>query len=123
MTLVRDIGAGLGTVGGSLIARAACAGLPCPVVSVDLASGRRTTLAAGAFAAAIGGLAGDRLVVETAADQVAVVDLTGAGDDHVDWARSAARQGIDRSRGRRGWTGHRPPGATRLDRGQGDPPA
>ena len=79
VTLVRDIGAGLGTVGGSLIARAACAGLPCPVVSVDLASGRRTTLAAGAFAGAIGGRAGDRLVVETAADQVAVVDLTGAG--------------------------------------------
>ncbi len=79
VTLVRDIGAGLGTVGGSLIARAACNGLPCPVISVDLASGRRTTLAAGAFAAAIGGRAGDRLVVETARDEVAVVTLSGAG--------------------------------------------
>jgi hypothetical protein len=79
VTLVRDIGAGLGTVAGSLIARAACAGLPCPIVSVDLASGRRTTLAAEAFAAAIGGLAGDRLVVEATGDGVTVVELTGAG--------------------------------------------
>lgn len=79
MTLVRDVGAGLGTVGGSLIARAACAGLPCPVVSVDLASGRRATLAERAFAVAIGGLAGDRLVVETGRDEISVVDLVGTG--------------------------------------------
>jgi hypothetical protein len=78
VTLVSDVGTGLGTAGDVLIARAACAGLPCPVVSVDLASGHRVTLAARAFAAAIGGLAGDRLVVETGRDQVAVIGLAGA---------------------------------------------
>ncbi len=79
VTLVREVGAGLGTIGETLIAREACRGLPCPVVSVDLASGHRAILAAQAYAAAIGGRAGDRLVVETAGDQVAVVELTGAG--------------------------------------------
>lgn len=79
VTLVRDIGAGLGTVSGSLVARAACAGLPCPIVAVDLGSGRRTTLVDAAFGAAIGGRTGDRLVAETAGGQVLVVGLAGAG--------------------------------------------
>jgi hypothetical protein len=77
VSLVRDIGTGLGTAGGLLVARAACAGLPCPVVAVDLASGHRTTLAPQAFAAALGGLTGDQLVVEMARDRVAVIGLTG----------------------------------------------
>ena len=79
VTLVREVGTGLGTIGETLIAREACPGLPCPVVSVDLASGRRSILAAWVFAAAIGGRAGDRLVVETAGDRFAVVELAGAG--------------------------------------------
>ncbi len=79
VTLVREVGAGLGTAAGSLVARAACAGLPCPIVAVDLASGRRTTLVVEAFAAAVGGRAGDRLVVEAAGSQVVVMGLAGAG--------------------------------------------
>jgi hypothetical protein len=75
VALVRGTGPGLGATGGSVVVRAACPGLPCPVEAVDLATGRRATLAEGAGVAALGGPAGADLVYEAAGDRVAVLGI------------------------------------------------
>ena len=72
---VRGTGRGLGVTGGSVIVRAACPGLPCPVEAIDLATGQRTTLAGDAGAAVLGGPAGTDLVFEAAGDRVAVLEV------------------------------------------------
>ena len=71
----RGTGQGLGVTGGSVVTRAACAGFPCPVESIDLATGRRTTLAEQAGAALLGGPAGTILVYEAAGGRVAVLEI------------------------------------------------
>jgi len=71
----RGTGQGLGVTGGSVVVRAACPGLPCPVEAIDLATGRRTTLAEQAGAAVLGGPAGTDLVFEAAGDRVAVLGV------------------------------------------------
>jgi hypothetical protein len=61
-----DLGALVGLDGDRLVTYAACPGLPCPIVSTDLASGARTVLADHAAIAAIVATSdGPRLVHET----------------------------------------------------------
>ena len=72
---VRGTGPALGVTGGSLVVRAACPGLPCPVDAIDLATGRRVTLVEQAGLAVLGGPAGADLVFEAAGDRVAVVGI------------------------------------------------
>jgi hypothetical protein len=72
---LRGTGPGLGVSGGSVVVRAACPGLPCPVEAIDLATGRRTTLSEDAGAAVLGGPAGTELVLEAAGDRVAVLEV------------------------------------------------
>ena len=67
----------IGVAAGRVIARAACPGLPCPIVAIDLASGRRTTLAEGHGFAALGGARGRTLVYEAAGGLRAVDAVTG----------------------------------------------
>ena len=71
----RGTGPALGVTGGSVVVRAACPGLPCPVEAIDIASGRRTTLSEDAGAAVLGGPTGTDLVFETAGDRVAVLEV------------------------------------------------
>ena len=70
---VDGTGPALGVTGRTLVVRAACHGEPCPVDAVDLASGQRRRLAADAFAATLGGTAGDMLVVETPGRRIATI--------------------------------------------------
>lgn len=70
--LVERIGSGLGVVGGRLIARDVCAGDPCAVLAVDLASGGRRVVAERASAAAVDG---GSLVYEADGSRVASLDL------------------------------------------------
>ena len=72
---IQGVGQGLGVTGGSVVVRAACPGLPCPVEAIDLATGRRVTLAEEAGAAVLGGPAGTDLVFEAAGDRVAVLGV------------------------------------------------
>jgi hypothetical protein len=61
-----DLGALVGLDGDRLVTYAACPGLPCPIVSTDLASGARTVLAdQAAIAAIVATSDGPRLVHET----------------------------------------------------------
>jgi hypothetical protein len=76
VVLLRGTGPGLGVTGDDVVVRAACPGLPCPVEAVDLATGRRATLAERAGAAALGGPAGADLVYEAAGDRVAVLGIS-----------------------------------------------
>jgi hypothetical protein len=73
--LVRGTGPALGATGGSVVVRAACPGLPCPIESADLATGLRTILAEDAGAAVLGGPTGTDLVYEVAGDRVAVLGV------------------------------------------------
>jgi hypothetical protein len=68
-----ETGEVIGVAGDRVIARAACLGLPCPIVAVELGTGRRTTLAEGRGFAALGGARGRTLVYE-AADGLAAMD-------------------------------------------------
>lgn len=72
----RGTGPGLGVTGDSVVVRAACPGFPCPVEAIDLATGRRVTLAGDAGAALLGGPAGADLVYAAAGDRVAVLGVT-----------------------------------------------
>lgn len=75
VALRRGTGPGLGVTGGSLVVRAACPGLPCQIEAVDLATGRRSTLAEQAGAALLGGPSGSELIFEDGADRVAVLEV------------------------------------------------
>ena len=60
-----DLGALVGLDGGRLVTYAACPGLPCPVVSTELSSGVRSTLAdAAAIAVLVRTIDGPRLIHE-----------------------------------------------------------
>jgi hypothetical protein len=75
VALLRGTGPALGVTGGSAVIRAACPGLPCPVEAVDLATGRRSTLAEQAGAALLGGPSGSDLVYEDGANRVATLGV------------------------------------------------
>ncbi len=75
VTMVKPSGPALGVTGGSLVARAACFGDPCPVDAIDLASGQRRRLATEAYAAALGGPGRGTLLIETAGHRVAAIDV------------------------------------------------
>lgn len=72
---VRGTGPALGVTGGSLVVRAACPGLPCPVDAIDLVTGRRTTLAEDAGQAVLGGPLEANLIFEAAGDRVTVLGV------------------------------------------------
>jgi hypothetical protein len=71
----RGTGPALGVTGDTLVVRDACAGLPCPIVAVQLATGRRSLLVGDAWTATLGGPAGGTLVYEVAAGRVASLDI------------------------------------------------
>ncbi len=73
VTSVERIGPALGVTGGRLVARAACAGEPCGLVSVDLSSRARATVVEAALAA---GLDGATLVYEVPGGRVASLEIT-----------------------------------------------
>jgi hypothetical protein len=75
--VARIDGAGslLGLEGGRAIAYAACPGLPCAVESIDIGSGRRTTLVADAGPAALAVAARPALVHERSDGRLETVDL------------------------------------------------
>lgn len=75
VAVVRGTGPALGVVGGSVLARAACPGQPCPVMAVHLASGARSVLVGDAHAAVLAGPAGDRVVAEVPGGGLVVVDV------------------------------------------------
>lgn len=68
-------GRAIGTNGDQLIAYAPCHGYPCRIESIDLGSGRRTTLADAAGTASLGGPDDRMLVFETAPGLLATLDL------------------------------------------------
>jgi hypothetical protein len=72
---IDDTGPLLGLVRGRAIAYAVCPGLPCPVESIDIASGRRTTLIADAGPAALAGAARPVVVHERSDGRLETVDL------------------------------------------------
>ena len=72
VSLVDGTGAALGVTGTRLVARAACAGNPCGVVTADLSTGARSTLVEAAMAAA---LSGGELVYEVPGGRVAALDV------------------------------------------------
>lgn len=66
VALVDDVGPLVGLSGDRLVVHGACAGLPCPIEAIDLATGRRTTLAMSAGLATLGDPTLDRLIAESA---------------------------------------------------------
>jgi hypothetical protein len=70
-----DTGWLLGIAGGRIVAYAACPGFPCPIISIDARSGDRAILVDGAGPASLAGTAGNRLVYETEAGGLALLDL------------------------------------------------
>jgi hypothetical protein len=80
---------------------------------VDLATGRHTVLAIDAYAAVLGGTAGDRLVVETGDGTIATVDvLTGRRGRTVQTSGVPMRAGSTASAG-----AEAPPGSVPLAAG------
>ena len=67
----------IGIAAGQVVAYAACPSLPCPIEAIDLASGRRTTLASGWGFAALGGPRGRTLAFEDARGLAALDVVTG----------------------------------------------
>jgi hypothetical protein len=66
-------GPALGVSGSRLVQRAACAGEPCPIEAVDLATGSRATLLEAAYGSR---LAGSWLVAEMAGGLIETVDVS-----------------------------------------------
>jgi hypothetical protein len=85
------VGSALGVDGGRLIARDACAGDPCAVIAVDLATGGRQVVLEGAYAASVDG---GTLVYELAGGRVASLELaTGRRSGPVDAGGVPIRRG------------------------------
>ena len=63
--VVGDVGPLVGLSGDRLVVHRACVGLPCPIEAVDVTTGRRATLEAGAGLATLADPARDRLVAES----------------------------------------------------------
>jgi hypothetical protein len=72
VTVASGVGPAVGLDGGRLVARSACAGDPCAIVAVDLATGTREVIVEAAFAAAMDGGA---LAYEEAGGRVATLEL------------------------------------------------
>lgn len=72
---VDGTGPALGVSGGRLIARAACAGLPCPVIARDLDGTGSSVLVATAGAAALGGPGDGLLLYEDGGGGTRTLDL------------------------------------------------
>jgi hypothetical protein len=109
VTTVHGTGPAIGLGGGSVVVRHACEGYPCAVEAVELATGRRHTLAKEAWAAAMGG-DGGTLVIEVGGARVASIDLSTG-------ARSAVRSpgGVPVGRGSTATCGAEvPPGSVAL---------
>jgi len=88
---VEDVGPALGVDGGRLIARAVCAGDPCPVLAVELATGHRQVVIESASAAS---LDGGTLVYEAAGARVASLELaTGRRSGPIDAGGIPIRRG------------------------------
>jgi hypothetical protein len=69
-------GALIGVAGSTAVAWAACPGLPCPILAVNLASGRRGVLVEAAGLAALGGATGMSLVYEAPGGGVSVLEVS-----------------------------------------------
>jgi hypothetical protein len=69
---VEDVGPAIGLHGRRLVARAACAGDPCGIVTVDLATGARGVAVDAALASAMDG---STLVYEVPGGRIATLDL------------------------------------------------
>lgn len=72
---VEGTGPALGLAGGRVVAYAPCHGLPCPILGIDPANGRDTTLVNAAGLAAMGGAGGGMLLYEVPDHGLAVLDL------------------------------------------------
>lgn len=80
-----SIGFAVGVAGDRVVAHGACRGLPCPLVSVELATGRATVVEPeGGAATVVPSTRGARIVVEAlAADAARLRDMAADGtDDH-----------------------------------------
>jgi hypothetical protein len=82
---IGDVGQLVGLTGGALVAYRPCAGLPCTIETIDVASGRRAALVARAGLATLVGVGRERLVTEAVDGErtvLHVLDLaTGRTDD------------------------------------------
>ena len=99
---VAGTGALIGVAAGRVIAYDTCTGLPCPILAVDIASGRRTTLADAWGSAALGGDQGRTLAYESDRGLAALDAGTGApiavpdaGDSSPVFGGSAATSGVE----------------------------
>lgn len=111
---VGGTGPAVGLAENRLVAFAACRGLPCPILTVDLASGTRSRIAEAGGPAALGG-AGDRVLVYAAPDGSLATLALGPGSRAAAPARAAVstlvpvRRGSASSGG-----GELPPGSVLL---------
>ena len=71
---IAPTGPALGVVDGTLVAREACSGLPCPIVAHER-DGTRRVLAPDARLAALGGAGGGIVVIEAASGHLQAIDV------------------------------------------------